>query len=112
MFTKIDLTSSYQQLRIKEEDIPNIAFRTRYIHYIFTVLPFGLTNTPSNFMGLMNNVFSKFFNKFALIFIKDILVYSKTLEEHEKHLEIVIQTICDHQLYAKFSTCEFYQDEI
>ena len=107
VFSKIDLRIGYHQLRIKKDDIPKTAFRTRYGHYEFTVMPFGLTNAPAAFMDLMNRVFKEFLDQFVIVFIDDILVYSKSPEEHEVHLENVLQTLREHALYAKFSKCEF-----
>ena len=112
MFSKIDLRSGYHQVRIKDEDIIKIAFRTRYGHYEFVVMPFGLTNTPDVFMCLMNNVMHKYLDKFVVVFIDDILIYSKTEEEHKEHLRIVLQELRDHQLFAKFSKCDFFKDKI
>ena len=112
VFSKIDLRTGYHQLRIKEEDISKTNFRTRYGHYEFVVLPFGLKNSPATFMCLMNNVLNKYLDKFVLVFIDDILVYSKSGEEHKEHLRIVLQTLKENQLYAKFSKCEFYKDKI
>ena len=112
VFSKIDLRSGYHQLRIKDEDIPKTAFRTRYGHYEFTVMPFGLTNAPAAFMDLMNRVFRQHLDEFVIVFIDDILIYSKSPEEHEKHLKIVLQTLKENQLYAKFSKCEFWLDRI
>ena len=93
MFSKIDLRSRYHQLRIKEDDVPKTAFKTRFGHYEFTVLPFGLTNTPGVFMSLMNEVFSKYLDKFVQVFIDDILIYSRTTEENDEHLRFVLQCL-------------------
>eukprot|EP00253_Pinus_taeda_P026946 PITA_26946 len=112
VFSKIDLRSSYHQIRIKDEEIAKTAFRTRYGHYEFVVLPFGLTNAPATFMCLMNSIFHQYLDRFVLIFIDDILVYSRTLEDHQEHLRKVLQTLREHQLYVKFSKCDFFKEEI
>nr|GFC31348.1 putative reverse transcriptase domain-containing protein [Tanacetum cinerariifolium] len=87
VYSKIDLRSGYHQLRVREEDIPKIAFRTRYGHYEFQVMPFGLTNAPAVFMDLMNRVCKPYLDKFMIILIDDILIYSKDEKEHEEHLK-------------------------
>ena len=112
VFSKIDLRSGYHQLRIAEKDIPKTAFRTRYGHYEFTVMPFGLTNAPALFMDLMNRVFHSYLDKFVVVFIDDILVYSKSKEDHVEHLRLVLSTLREHKLYAKFSKCEFWLEEV
>ena len=98
----------YYQLRIRESDTPKTAFRTRYGHYEFLVMSFGLTNAPVAFMDLMNRVFHPYLDWFVIVFIDDILVYSRSELEHEIHLGLVLQTLRKHQLHAKFSKCEFW----
>ena len=112
VFSKIDLRSGYHQLKIKEVDIPMIAFKTRYGHYEFLVMPFGLTNAPAVFMDLMNRVLRSYLDNFVIVFIDDILVYYGNSDDHEKHLRMVLQTMCDKQLYAKFSKSEFWMDKV
>ena len=112
VFSKIDLRSGYHQLKVKDSDVSKTAFRTRYGHYEFLVMPFGVTNAPAIFMDLMNRVFRPFLDSFVIVFIDDILVYSHSPEEHEKHLRLVLQTLRDKQLYAKFSKCEFWLDKV
>ncbi|XP_027178101.1 uncharacterized protein LOC113777265 [Coffea eugenioides] len=112
VFSKLDLRQGYYQLKIKKEDIPKTAFSTRYRHFEFAVMPFDLTNAPAAFMDLMQRVFKKYLDQFVVVFIDDILIYSKTREEHVKHLEIVLQILREQKLYAKFSKCEFWLDEI
>jgi hypothetical protein len=90
VFFKIDLQSGYHQLRVRECDIPKIAFVLRYGLYEFTVMSFGLTNAPAYFMYMMNKVFMEYTDKFIVVFIDDILVYSRNEEEHEGHLRLVL----------------------
>ncbi|GJS88914.1 putative nucleotidyltransferase, ribonuclease H [Tanacetum coccineum] len=112
VYSKIDLRSGYHQLRIREEDIPITAFRTRYGHYEFQVMPFGLTNAPAVFMDLMNRVCKPYLDKFVIVFIDDILIYSKNKEEHEQHLKIILELLKNEQLYAKFSKCDFWLESV
>ncbi|GJW13539.1 putative reverse transcriptase domain-containing protein [Tanacetum coccineum] len=111
-FSKIDLRSGYHQLRVHEDDIPKTVFRTRYGHFEFTVIPFGLTNAPAVFMDLMNRVFRPYLDKFVIVFIDDILIYCKTREEHVEHLRLVLELLKKENLYAKFSKCEFCLREV
>ena len=91
--SKIDLRSGYHQLRIKEDDIPKTAFKTRFGHYEFTILPFGLTNAPGVFMSLMNGVFCEYLDNFVQVFIDDILIYFRMKEEHDENLLLVLQCL-------------------
>ncbi|GJR35914.1 reverse transcriptase domain-containing protein [Tanacetum coccineum] len=111
-FSKIDLRSGYHQLRVHEDDIPKTAFRTRYGHFEFTVMPFGLTNVPAVFMDLINRVCKPYLDKFVIVFIDDILIYSKMKEDHEVHLGLVMELLRKEKLYAKFSKCEFWLQEV
>uniref|UniRef100_A0A1S3YQ53 RNA-directed DNA polymerase homolog n=1 Tax=Nicotiana tabacum TaxID=4097 RepID=A0A1S3YQ53_TOBAC len=107
VFSKFDLRSGYHQLKIRDSDVPKTAFRTRYGHYEFLVMSFSLTNAPAVFMDLMNNVFRPYIDSFVIVFIDDILIYSRSKEEHEQHMRVVLQTLREQKLYAKFSKCEF-----
>ena len=93
VFSKIDLRSSFHQLKIRATDIPKTTFTTRYGLYEYTVMSFGLTNAHAYFMYLMNKVFMEFLDKFVVVFIDDILVFSKTEEEHVEHIRLVLQKL-------------------
>jgi hypothetical protein len=107
VFSKIDLRFGYHQIKILDEDIPKTTFSMRYGLYEYLVMSFGLTNAPAHFMYLMNSVFMQELDKFVMVFIDNIPVYSKSMEECEEHLRAMLQRLGDHQLYAKFSKCEF-----
>ncbi|GKB42163.1 putative reverse transcriptase domain-containing protein, partial [Tanacetum coccineum] len=108
VYSKIDLRSGYHQLRVRDEDIPKTAFRTRYGHYEFQVMPFGLTNAPAVFMDLMNRVFKPYLDKFMIVFFDDILIYSRNEEEQANNLRIILELLRKEKLYAKFSKCDFW----
>jgi hypothetical protein len=112
VFSKIDLRSGYHQMKIRPSDIPKTAFSTLYGIYEFTVMSFGLTNAPAYFMNLMNMVFMDYLDRFVVVFVDDFLIYSKNDSDHEEHLWMVLQKLQDNQLYAKFSKCEFWLDEV
>ncbi|GJR28541.1 putative reverse transcriptase domain-containing protein [Tanacetum coccineum] len=112
VYSRIDLRSGYHQLCIREEDIPIKAFQTRYGHFEFQVMSFGLTNAPAVFMDLMNRVCKPYLDKFVIVFIDDILIYSKSKEEHEEHLKIILGLLKKEKLCAKFSKCDFWLDSV
>jgi hypothetical protein len=111
-FSKIDLRSGYHQMKIRPSDIPKTAFSTRYGLYEFIVMSFALTNAPAYFMNLLNKVFKEYLDRFVMVFIDDILTYSKNDSDHEEHLRTVLQKLRDNQLFAKYSKCEFWIDEV
>nr|GFB05911.1 putative reverse transcriptase domain-containing protein [Tanacetum cinerariifolium] len=112
VYSKIDLRYGYHQLRVREEDIPKTAFRTRYGHYKFQVMPFGLTNAPAVFMDLMNRVCKPYLDRFVIVFIDDILIYYKNKKKHEGHLKLILKLLKEEELYAKFSKCEFWLSKV
>ena len=112
VFFKLELRIGYHQISMKEEDIENKAFKTHEGHYEYLVMPFGFTNAPSTFQALMNEVFRPYLRKFVLVFFDDILVYNKGMQKHASHLKMVLQTLADHQLYAKMSKCVFVASEV
>lgn len=112
VFSKIDLRSGYHQIRIKSSYVSKTAFRMRYGHYEFLVMPFGVSNAPAVFMDYMNRIFQPYLDQFVIIFIDDALVYSKNPQEHAQHLRMVLEILREKQLYAKFSKCEFWLSEV
>jgi hypothetical protein len=112
VFSKIDLRSGYNQIKIGDEDIPKTAFSTRYGLYEYLVMSFRLTNAPAHFMYLTNSIFMVELDKFVMVCIDDILIYSKNTEEHDRHLRVVLQRLWDQQLNEKFSKCEFWLGEV
>ncbi|KAJ9561541.1 hypothetical protein OSB04_006701 [Centaurea solstitialis] len=111
-FSKIDLRSGYHHLKVKEADVHKTAFRTRYGHYEFLVMPFGLTNAPTAFMDLMNRVCRPMLDRSVIVFIDDILIYSKSKEEHVTHLHEVLEVLWRERIYANFSKCAFWLQEV
>jgi hypothetical protein len=112
VFSKIDLRSGYHQIRIRPKDIPKTTFTMWYGLFEYLVMSFGLTNAPAHFTYLMNSVFMPELDKFVVVFIDNILIYSKNEEEHARHLRIVLMRLREHQLYAMFSKCAFWLEEI
>ena len=112
VFLKIDLRSGYHQILVKADDVQKTAFRSRYGHYEYVVMPFSVTNASAVFMDYMNRIFRPFLDKFVVVFIDDILIYSRTQEEHAEHLRLVLGVLREKQLYAKLSKCEFWMEEV
>ena len=112
VFSKLDLTSGYWQVRVKDEDIAKTAFTTKYGHYEFMVMPFGLCNAPATFQYLMNSIFQEFLDKFVVVYLDDIMVYSRNIEEHLHHLELVFKKLKENRLYVKLKKCEFLKSSV
>ena len=112
VFSKIDLRSSYHQVRIKDEYIHKTTFKTRHGPYEFVVVPFGFTNVLATFMFLVNNVFGKFLDKLVLVLLDGILIYSMNEEEHVEHLRMTLKFLRKNKLYGGLSKCDFYEDII
>ena len=111
-FSKIDLASGYHQVRVKSEDVEKTAFATRYGHFEYVVLPFGLCNAPATFMKVMNETFSEALDSFAIIYLDDIVIFSKTKEEHLKHLAWTFEKLKENSFKVKPSKCSFLMTEI
>ena len=108
-FTKLDLRSSYWQVRIARGDEPKTTCVTWYGSYEFLVMPFSLTNAPTTFYNLMNDLFYKFVDHFVVVYLDNIMIYSKSLKHHLEHLRKVLSKLIEHQLYVKKKKCEFSQ---
>ena len=112
IFTKLDLHSGYNQLRVREEDQPKTAFKCRFGHFQFAVTPFGLTNAPASFQALMNNVLHELLGVCVLSYIDDILIYSPNLEQHIIDVEKVLNLLTKNKLFVKLKKCELFQDSV
>ena len=111
-FSKLDLKIGYNQVRVEERDMPKTAINTPFGHFEFTVMGFGLTNAPSTFMSLMNDVLRPFLRKFLVVFLDDILVFSRTWKEHLDHLDAVLSAPHNQSLFCNIVKCEFALDSV
>ena len=112
VFSKIDLKAAYHRIRIREGDEWKTAFRTRYGHYEYLVVPFGLTNAPATFQAFINQALRGLIDDFCVVYLDDILVFSRTEEEHQAHLELVIERLRQVELYANPKKCKFFKTEL
>ena len=112
VFSKIDLKLGYWQVPIHEEDILKTAFRTCWGLFEFLGMPFSVTNAPSQFMHLVQDILHGYLDVFVVVFIDDILVYSRNTEEHAKHLRLIFKRLRKHQLFAKAPKCTLYINEV
>ncbi|KAL0152968.1 hypothetical protein M9458_051721 [Cirrhinus mrigala] len=108
IYTKLDLRSAYNLIRIKEGDEWKTAFLTTRGHYEYQVMPYGLANAPAVFQSFINEILKEFINKFVIAYIDDILIYSKTETEHVAHVRAVLSRLLETQLYVKAEKCEFH----
>ncbi|XP_058726523.1 uncharacterized protein LOC131597879 [Vicia villosa] len=105
-------TAPYRMSPAELRELKSQLEETRYGHYEFLVMPFGVTNAPAVFMDYMNRVFQPYLDQFVVIFIDDILIYSRTIEQHMEHLRIVLSVLREKKLFAKLSKCEFWMSEV
>ena len=112
VFSSLDLSQGYHQIRILKEDVPKTAFRMPFGHYQFKILSFGLTNAPATFQGIMNRIFHQYLKNFVLVYLDDILVFSKTPKEHIEHLRVVFDILHKKKLYANLAKCHFAKNEL
>jgi hypothetical protein len=112
VYTKLDLRDAYHRIRIKPGDKWKIAFRTRYGHYEYIIIPFNLTNAPATFQAYINETLNNYLDTFCVAYIDDICIYNDSLEKHEEHVRKVLDRLRKYGLYAKLSKCEFHKIEI
>ena len=112
-FTQLDLTSAYHRMRIKEGDEWKTAFRTRYGHFEYQVMPFGLSNAPASFQGYINKILAKKFDVFVIVYLDEILIYTEDASQaHVNAVQWVLNKLRKHGLFANLKTCRFYKDEV
>ena len=110
--SKLDLLSGFHQVRNTSESIPKTAFNTRMGKFEYLVMPMGLTNAPATFQTLMNTILQPFLDRFVIVYLDDILIFSDSVEDHQKHLDEVLQALENNQLFAKPSKCTIAAQEV
>jgi hypothetical protein len=112
IFTKLDLRDGFHNVMLHPDDQHKTAFRTRYGHFDFKVLPFGLCNAPATFTRMMNRIFGDLYDTCIIAYVDDILIYSKTEEDHLRHLDLVFQRLQENKLFLKLSKCAFGKSSV
>ncbi len=112
VFTKLDLRSAYNLIRIREGDEWKTAFVTPTGHYEYCIMPYGLVNAPSVFQDFMHEVLREFLHQFVLVYIDDILIYSRSMAEHRHHVAEVLQHLRENNLFLKAEKCSFHQTSV
>ncbi|KAK3506309.1 hypothetical protein QTP70_001709 [Hemibagrus guttatus] len=112
VFTKLDLRSAYNLIRIRKGDEWKTAFVTPTGHYEYRVMPYGLANAPSVFQDFMHEVLRDFLHKFVVVYIDDILIYSRSMADHQRHVAEVLHRLRDHNLFLKAEKCLFHQPTV
>ena len=112
VFSKFELASGYQQIRVEEEFIKKTAFRTNQGNWEFVVMPFGQCNAPATFQRLMNQIFADELDSFVLVYLDDILIYNSSVEEHWRHLRRVLERLRVAKLYGRLHKCDFLQTRV
>ena len=111
-FTRLDVRDAFHRLRIAEGDEHKTAFRTRYGHFEYLVMPFGLTGAPGSFQSYINDILRTYLDIFCVVYLDDILIYSDTPKEHVQHVCLILKALQEHGLYVKLEKCEFHVQEI
>jgi transposase InsO family protein len=112
LFTKLDLKDAYHRIRVREGDEWKTAFRTKYGHFEYVVMPFGLANAPATFQAYINKALHGLVDQICVVYLDDIMIYSRTEEEHAEHVRLVLERLRGHQLYANPAKCDFFTDRV
>ena len=112
IFTQLDLRDAYHRIRIRKGDEYKTAFRTRYGHFEYQVMPFGLANAPATFQSYIHKALSDLLDTCCIVYLDDILIYSRTEAEHIQHVRMVLGRLWKYQLFCKASKCKFHTDTV